>query len=425
MCEYIAGELILCYPKGDDAARELTADIREGLIEHVSYVESLEEKLAILHRKPDMFLDFEFHRIRVPAGEEIWKIMYLQFFYKHKLIQTFTGQRPLTQQFLDVQGRSDYQFTVVPNSLLTLATRPLGKFPVQASHFKFSRFHDQYKSMIGIPATPPSDLDQVNIIILDSGIADNFPYTIDDKLNFVEPTKDPIDEHGHGTVVALLLHNVAPTAKFTIYKVADAEGRTSEWDTLAALSTSGQSHIVNMSVQFGLQDRVCKVCGRESHSSRSAVFENMISQFEKRTQRPFLLAAAGNDSLSNLAFPARFANVLAIGSVNSKGILSTESNYGGQYYPPGTLDSHFVAPGGDDTSLPTEVIGDFGHGDAPHWHGTSFATAYASGLLAILLAQRGVNVTYNNVLDDLRQNANRGILSNYSQDRYGHGLLQL
>jgi subtilisin family serine protease len=426
MCEYVAGELILCFPKTDDAARELMIDIGEKRIEHVRYVESLNEKLSFLHLEPDKDLAFELHRVRVPPGEEMWKITYLQFFYKVKLLE-FLGRHKLTQEFLDVQGRSDYQFTVAPNSLLTLTTRPLGNAPVHATNFSFSSFHHQYKSAIGIPVAAPHNLNQVTVAILDSGVAGDITFPITDGRNFVDPTqfRDLTDENGHGTVISLILHDLAPTAKFIIYKVADAEGRASEWDTLAALATCGQSHIINLSLQFGIEDRTCSVCGRESHSSRSAVFENILGQFDKRAQRPLLVAAAGNSSLSELAFPARFANVFAIGAINSKGKLSAESNYGYQYNQPGTLDNHFVLPGGDDATVPPETIGEFGPKDAMHWHGTSFATAYASGLLANFLAQQGTNVTYSNVLDNLRQTANRGILLNYDPKKHGHGILQL
>ena len=43
------------------------------------------------------------------------------------------------------------------------------------------------------------------------------------------------DENGHGTVIAQILHDIAPEANLIVYKVADADGRVSEWDTIAAL----------------------------------------------------------------------------------------------------------------------------------------------------------------------------------------------
>ena len=125
--------------------------------------------------------------------------------------------------------------------------------------------------------------------------------------------------------------------------------------SIAAVNT--QTQVVNLSLHFGLEDRVCKVCGRESHSSRSAVFENVIEQFSNRKRQPILVGAAGNDGLSNLDFPARYASVLAIGSINSKSELSAESNYGNQYNILGTPDNRFVSSGGDDATNPPETVG--------------------------------------------------------------------
>ncbi len=60
--------------------------IQEGQIFHVSYVESMEERLHRLDLLPDPRLGFEFHLVKVPVGEEEWKIDYLQFYYRRILI---------------------------------------------------------------------------------------------------------------------------------------------------------------------------------------------------------------------------------------------------------------------------------------------------------------------------------------------------
>jgi hypothetical protein len=428
MCDYIAGELILCFPKVDTAAQQLMEDIRGGLIEHVSYLESLEQKLARLSLTPDDDLEFQFHRVAVPAGEEHWKVTYLQFFYKHKLLEAL-GTEQLTPQFRAALSRSDYQFTAAPNSILSLASTPLGREAVKAVNFTFSKFHTQYKKLIGIPAELPSDLGQITITIVDSGISDDVNFQPADKRNFVDPEHptEVTDEHGHGTVIALMLRDLAPNAHLVVYKVADASGRVSEWDTLAALAVCAKVHVINLSLQFGLENRVCEVCGRESHRSRSAVFENMVGQFEKRRSRSLLIGAAGNDGLDRLAFPARFGTLLAIGAINSKGELSRESNFGKQYIEAGTQDSRFVCPGGDDATDPPETVGSFGKKDALYWHGTSFAAAYASGVAANLLARyAGQDRKYDAILNELRKNVSKTLVDyDNNKEGYGHGLMRL
>lgn len=427
-CDYISGELILCFPKVDLAARRLIEDIGRGDIEHVSHIESLEQKLARLGLKQDGDIEFEFHRVGVPVGEEQWKITYLQFFYKQKFLEVL-GHGQATQEFIDCMGRSDYQFTAVHNSVLSLAAKPLDKAAVRAADFTFSKFHAQYKATVNVPATPPTNLDQVHIAILDSGIADDVNFAItDDTRNFTDPEqpKKVSDETGHGTVIALIVHDLAPGAQLTVYKVADADGRASEWDTLAALAVCARFHVINLSLQFGLRDRVCRICGRESHSSRSAVFENVIGQFAKRDRKSILVGAAGNHGVDMLAFPARFSEVIAIGAVNSKGELSTESNYGNQYVFSDGPDNHFVCPGGDHKTEPSETVGSFGRNDKLRWHGTSFAAAYASGVVANLIAQQDEEDSdCAAILDMLRDRADSTRLIAYDSRKHGHGIMRL
>ena len=425
MCDYIPGELVLGFPRNDLAAVSLVNDIREGLIEHVTALEDLEEKLWKMELKPDEDLDFKFYRAHVPPGEEQWKITFLQFFYKHKLLEILHSGK-VNSDFLDCLGRSDYQFTVAPNHVLSLATPLLSKSAVKTSKFNFSQFHSSYRKTLGLPANPVPNLDQVKITILDSGIANDAKFAKGTMKNFVNPSapNDVADETGHGTVVALIIKDVAPNAQISVMKVADQNGRASEFDTMAALATCGKADIINLSLQFGLQDRVCKVCGRESQSSRSLLFENTVNQFEKRTPRSILVAAAGNYSLDQLSFPARFSNLLAIGSINSQGKLSHESNWGPQYNDPKDPDNHFVCPGGDDACYPEEVVGSFGAHDSSLWHGTSFAAAYASGVLANVVAQRWGSYDYQQTLHDLRKAADHKPLANYDSKKHGHGILR-
>jgi Subtilase family len=426
MCsDYVSGQLILCFPKADVAARELVEDIRREAIEHVSYGESLEQVLVRLELKADETLPFEFHRVHVPENEEHWKITYLQFFYKHKLIKVLSeGQ--VSSEFMDSLRRSDLQFTVAPNYVMSLAS---GLRKVQAADFKFSQFHEQYKARLNLPVAPPADLNLVEIAIIDSGIADDVDLDIptNRRRNFVEHDKrlKVTDENGHGTVVASIIHDLAPTAQLRIYKVADSDGRVSEWDTLAALAASARAQVINLSLQFGLRDRVCEVCGRESGSSRSAVFENIVGHTATPRHKSIIVGAAGNQGLGNLAFPARFGSVLAVGAINSKGDLSAESNYGNQNNDPVTPDNHFVCPGGDDATVPPETVGSFSAKDAAEWHGTSFAAAYATGVVANLVANEiGKALDYDGILKQLRLNADTNTLNHYDPNKHGHGIMR-
>jgi subtilisin family serine protease len=243
--------------------------------------------------------------------------------------------------------------------------------------------------------------------------------------NFVDPanSQDTSDENGHGTAVALVIHDLAPTAEMIIYKVADATGRASEWDTLAALVADTGSHVINISLCFGLGDAQCRYCGRESMSSRSAVFENVIGQLPGRSVAPTVVAAAGNQAKNELSFPARFAEVLAISSVTSHRELSSFSSYGDTDQVGNKHKKHFAAPGGESRGPNQEFIGNYGAG-AKGLCGTSFSAAYASGVLANLWGEQGAGTPATAIVDILKRRADTAF-PGYDSTRYGNGVIRI
>ena len=420
MCDTVAGELLLCFPKADVAALNLISLIRARKIEHVEHIDSLESRLGKLKLEPDSDLDFEYHLVRVPCGEESWKTTYLQFFYKHEMLRVITNSSP--QLSAELHGRSDFQFTVAPNHLLTLASSAPRAAPVFAKDFRFGNYHAQYKQTIGLPLSAAAYTRKVLVLLLDSGLTADAGLEVRDQRNFVDPKNaySALDDHGHGTAIALLIHDLAPNAEFVIYKIADASGRVSEWDALAGIAAKSDAQIVNLSVQFGLLEKAkgCAVCGRESRASRSAVFENLVGQLARRAPRPVVIAAAGNYADKELAYPARFADVLAIGGVTSELRLSSDCNTGEFDQTGGLHKNHFVLPAGElDSSKAEAVLTSPG---GINWSGSSFAAAFASGLVAELLGCRDFD--FDPFVEALRQTADK-TLPNYSSARHGNGLM--
>jgi subtilisin family serine protease len=264
------------------------------------------------------------------------------------------------------------------------------------------------------------------VLLLDSGVAADAPITVVDRRNIVDP-KNPQntqDDHGHGTAVALLIHDLAPNAQFIIFKVADATDRISEWDALAGVVAKSDAHVVNLSLQFGLLDngKGCAICGRESQASRSAIFENIVDQLAKRKPRPVVIAAAGNYRDTDLAYPARFADVLAIGGITSRRVLSSDCNSGNTEQAGNPHKNHFVLPGGE--WEPTQLEAVMTSPGGKNWCGSSFACGFAAGLVADLLSRQGVqSFDFDKFVDGLRQRSDRN-LTNYSPTLHGHGLMR-
>lgn len=263
---------------------------------------------------------------------------------------------------------------------------------ISAQQFRFTTYHEQYKSMLRIPARVENPA-PVTIAVLDTGVAGDFVRKDDAQTTLSnlmdEQDAKATDRCGHGTVMASIIRDVAPFARLHIFKAFGDDGRSTEWHLLWALQSLGDANIVNMSLTFGMLNEVaCSECGHKSgldrpvvysHRVRSNAFHNQMRQLVEREQR-LLVAAAGNNSLDELEYPSRFEEVIAISSVNSRCQRSSFSNGNntGKPHP-----CHFALPGGETAQKGREAIGSF-PGNPYHTAGTSHAAAYASGLLAHL-----------------------------------------
>ena len=408
-CDSKAGELIISHSSADAAAQELVTEIKEGKIEHMKYLNGMDEWLKHWDSNMPEITEYKLHLVGVPYGQESWKMNYLQFLYKQTLIGHLqSGKASL--EFAGALARPDLHFIAQPNHLLKLVGAAAGAAPAQqparksepvvkAGNFRFSKYHQQYRSMLNVPgrsdtALAPKyyrevgDSVPVTIAVLDTGVAADFtPNREEFNLTDPERSGQATDEQGHGTIMCKIISDVAPFARIRVFKVWN-EGAAVEWDALAGvLLASKTPSIINVSLRFGLQDVTCSECGRKSnlsraltysHATRSTVFENVIRLVVDAGS--IVVAAAGNENRNELAYPARFNHAVAISSVNSRLKRSSFSNYGTTNSDGQPHENRFALPGGE-TEPPAEPIGSFGT-DTRNMAGTSHAAAYATGVVA-------------------------------------------
>ena len=165
---------------------------------------------------------------------------------------------------------------------------------------------------------------------------------------------------GHGTMVAGLLHLVAPSAKIMPLRVFGADGSSTISQIVEALyfAVDANVDVVNMSFSVSA----------DSPSLRSAIIYASAHGL-------ILVAAAGNDGAATQVWPAAYSQVIGVGSTNNQDIRSLFSNYGNSLV---TL----AAPGeGLITTYPT------GH-YAQVW-GTSFSSPLVAGGAALLVDLNG------------------------------------
>ncbi|MCJ7511184.1 MAG: S8 family serine peptidase [Dehalococcoidia bacterium] len=210
--------------------------------------------------------------------------------------------------------------------------------------------------------------------VVGNGIDDDGNGCIDDVhgCDFVPlpPSSDPSDDHGHGTMVAGIVGassnnglGVAGTAwGVTVLpvKVLDSTGAGTASDVAQGIIYAAKSgaQVINMSMARPSPSHALEQAVNEAHDAFGVV----------------LVAASGNEGQEGVGYPAAYPAVIAVSAFGHSDPNSRApfSNWGPEV--------DVTAPGVDVYS--THLGGGYAMGE-----GTSFATAFVSGLVALLLSQ--------------------------------------
>jgi serine protease len=255
----------------------------------------------------------------------------------------------------------------------------------------------------------------VTIAVLDTGVAyrdwHQFTKSPDfTSTRFVKPydfvAKDrfPLDREGHGTFVAgtiaestnngVDLTGLAYGASIMPVRILDADG-TGDAATISRGIRYAATHgaqVINLSLEFSLD------------VTSSDIPEILSAIHFAHSRGVVVVAAAGNEGVQQLAYPARAPKVISVGATTRDRCLATYSNYSNFSLPGARLD--LVAPGGgDDTSMlndpgchPTRTLPDitqltffdpsnpgrFGYPSG--WFGTSMSAPHVAAAAALVIA---------------------------------------
>lgn len=212
----------------------------------------------------------------------------------------------------------------------------------------------------------------VVVAVLDSGI-DREKFLFEERLlkgiNLFNPFEEVVDNSGHGTNIANIIASNNKNVKILPIKIME-ENKIPSFPMSVAIiyAVLKGADVVNMSYQ-----------------TEENVLDKLAIRYGKKKGVIFV-AAAGNEAVEELNFPASFEEVISVGALNNEEEKILEiSNFGEEvdFYVKGVI------------YLNKQGI---------YWSGTSISTAYLSGVVASL-RENEPNLNEMEILEILKNNS--------------------
>ena len=269
------------------------------------------------------------------------------------------------------------------------------------------------------------------VAVIDSGVWLSHPdllLNLTTGYDFVTPDDNPNDDNGHGTHVAgiiaaatnngqgiagvaggnYLSGQTTPGVRIMPVKALGADGMGKDSDISAGIiyAADNGAKIINMSLG-----------GDEPSSTLS----NACSYAYNKGC--ITVAASGNDGVETVYYPAAYNTVIAIGASDKS---DKRADFGGGAGSNYGAELDLVAPGvGILSTLPTTYMSMWSLSGYGNSDGTSMATPFVSGVVALLLSQNP-NLTFADVYSKLTESADKSSGYVYDQGRnneVGYGRL--
>jgi subtilisin family serine protease len=212
---------------------------------------------------------------------------------------------------------------------------------------------------LALSTSPDTSGNQANWVRGDGSghVSQSTAAVVDQSTAAVVDGNPQYSDFGHGTMVAGVIHLVAPTAKILPLKAFRSDGTGYTSDILRAIYMAIELHANVLNMSFNLA----------SYSQEVATALTLAT-----LDGTIAVAAAGNSGEDTVVYPAALWNVMGIASTTNSDQLSSFSNYGPQLVWLG-------APGeGIVTTYPFSTY-------AAAW-GTSFSTPFVAGTAAVMLS---------------------------------------
>ncbi|MGB0475900.1 MAG: S8 family peptidase [Candidatus Poseidoniaceae archaeon] len=297
-----------------------------------------------------------------------------------------------------------------------------------------------YKELINLPSEYSGA--GVDVCIVDTGFELNHPdlenFEVAGWIDVVQGKSNPYDDNGHGTNMAGILvadgwiNGVAKDVNLYVAKSLLANGSGYEEDVVAGIDWCINQNVNIISLSLGGGQDLFPFLG-----SSGRTIEDSVNDATARGI--FVIAAAGNDGDDDdgdVASPGSERRVICVGGVTPNGSPWVKSSIGDNgfrgnwpFVPRNDPDKkpELVAPAVEVPVLNTQ-------GTWSSASGTSAATVYVTGALALLLEahpELASNGTDGDVstIDQVKDWIMQTVQPKYGQtdhdDKYGYGLLDI
>lgn len=208
----------------------------------------------------------------------------------------------------------------------------------------------------------------VKIAIVDSGVGPHKDLNVVKSITFIQNEKSTDDRNGHGTHIAGIIgaldndigvKGVAPEADLYSLKVFDKDGIGLTTSVIKAIdwSIENDMDIINLSL---------------TSKVGSTAYEEILNR--AYAEGILIVAASGNSIetnplIDNVEYPAKYNSVIAVSAINH--------NYEKGYYSS-------IGPANEITAPGESIYSTYLNNGYKHQSGTSLATAFISGQLALI-----------------------------------------
>lgn len=233
----------------------------------------------------------------------------------------------------------------------------------------------------------------VKVLIIDTGIDTNhkdLKHAYKYGINMFEKSNNVTDEYGHGThvagIIAGLSTGVAPNVDLYVAKVLNDKGLGSMASVMDGITSAINLNIDVLCMSLGI-NRELPIILKERIA---LAYDSGIN----------IVCATGNDGIDKPLYPAFMNEVIGVGGIGRDLTMAEFSNYGEQ------MD--ILAPS-------VEILSTYKDGQYAKMTGTSFASPFVAGAIALLISynrKRGIELKPEDIRYKLKylKDNNNGIM---------------